>query len=169
VKEVERMYKTILVPLDGSKRAEKILPHVEALARRFAAHVLLLQVVEAHPIDLFAEAADSIAVLGQIEKRTHEAQRYLAGIQADLLAKTLRVTTRVEYGPVVAIILDVAEREGVDLIALASHGRTGLARVFYGSVAAGLLHRVDHPLLIIRAQDEEPGSDPSSQESSPQG
>jgi nucleotide-binding universal stress UspA family protein len=61
VKEVKRMYQTILVPLDGSKRAERILLYVEDVARRFAANVLLLQVVEAHPIDLFAEAADSIS------------------------------------------------------------------------------------------------------------
>jgi len=47
------------------------------------------------------------------------------------------------------------EREGADLIAMASHGRTGLARVFYGSVAAGILHKVDRPLLLIRSEGEE--------------
>jgi hypothetical protein len=49
-------------------------------------------------------------------------------------------------------ILDTADREGADLIALASHGRTGLSRVLYGSVAAGVLHRADRPLLLIRSQ-----------------
>ena len=48
----------------------------------------------------------------------------------------------------------MAARENADLIAMASHGRTGLGRVFYGSVAAGVLHRADRPLLLIRAQDE---------------
>ena len=56
-------------------------------------------------------------------------------------------------GPVVKEILDFAEEEKVDLIALSSHGRTGLSRLFYGSVAAGILHQVDRPLLVIRAQD----------------
>ncbi|MCB0137738.1 MAG: universal stress protein, partial [Caldilineaceae bacterium] len=56
-------------------------------------------------------------------------------------------------GPVVTAILDVAEREKADLIAMASHGRTGLSRVFYGSVAAGILHKADRPLLLIRASD----------------
>ena len=51
------------------------------------------------------------------------------------------------------MILDVAEREKVRLIAMASHGRTGLARVFYGSVAAGVLSQADRPLLIVRADD----------------
>ena len=59
----------------------------------------------------------------------------------------------VESGPVVSVILDVAEREKADLVAMASHGRTGLSRVFYGSVAAGILHKADRPLLLIRAQD----------------
>jgi nucleotide-binding universal stress UspA family protein len=61
----------------------------------------------------------------------------------------------VTYGPVVEGIINLAEKEGVDLIALASHGRGGLSRVFYGSVAAGLLHRVDRPLLIIRSRETE--------------
>jgi nucleotide-binding universal stress UspA family protein len=52
----------------------------------------------------------------------------------------------------VEAIIDAAEREGADLIALASHGRTGLANVFYGSVAAGVLHRIDRPLLLVRSR-----------------
>ena len=60
----------------------------------------------------------------------------------------------VERGSVVKSIITAAENEDVDLIAFASHGRTGLQRVFYGSVAAGVLHQVDRPLLIIRARSE---------------
>jgi len=56
---------------------------------------------------------------------------------------------------VVDAILQSAEQEKVDLIAMSSHGRGGLARVFYGSVAAGLLQRVDRPLLIIRSRHPE--------------
>jgi nucleotide-binding universal stress UspA family protein len=97
------MYNTILVPLDGSKRAEAILAHVEQLAHRFGASVVLLQVIE----------------------------------------------------PVVNTIIEAAKSEEADLIALASHGRTGLSRVYYGSVAAGVLHRVDRPLLLVRSRDGE--------------
>jgi len=73
------------------------------------------------------------------------------------LGMFLRQTTgnlnrkRVEIGPVVETIITVAEGEGADLIAMASHGRTGLSRVFYGSIAAGVLQRVDRPLLLIRS------------------
>jgi len=55
---------------------------------------------------------------------------------------------------IVDAICETAELEKVDLIAMASHGRTGAARVFYGSVAAGVLHRVDRPLLIIRSRED---------------
>jgi nucleotide-binding universal stress UspA family protein len=54
-------------------------------------------------------------------------------------------------GPVVATIIDLAVKEKADMIALASHGRTGLPAFFYGNVAAGVLHRTDRPLLIIRS------------------
>jgi nucleotide-binding universal stress UspA family protein len=57
------------------------------------------------------------------------------------------------HGPVVEAILTTAECEKVDLIAMASHGRTGLAQVFYGSVAAGVLNRIDRPLLLVRSQE----------------
>ena len=59
---------------------------------------------------------------------------------------------RVEHGSVVDAIINAAEREGANLIAMASHGRTGLARAFYGGVAAGVLHRVDRPLLLVRSR-----------------
>ncbi|MGB5749391.1 MAG: universal stress protein [Desulfobacterales bacterium] len=52
-------------------------------------------------------------------------------------------------------ILKAAEEEKVELIAMSSHGRSGVSRVFYGSVAAGLLHRIDRPLLIIRSREAE--------------
>ena len=51
-------------------------------------------------------------------------------------------------------ITETAEREGADLIAMASHGRSGLSQVFYGSVAAGVLRRIDRPLLLICSRNE---------------
>jgi nucleotide-binding universal stress UspA family protein len=54
----------------------------------------------------------------------------------------------------VGAIIEAAESEGADLIAMASHGRSGLSQCFYGSVAAGVLHRVDRPLLVVRSVKE---------------
>jgi nucleotide-binding universal stress UspA family protein len=58
----------------------------------------------------------------------------------------------VEESPIVSTIINVAVKHNVDIVAMASHGHTGLSHVFYGSVAAGVLHRVDRPLLLIRAE-----------------
>ena len=148
------MYKTILVPLDGSKRAEAILPHVEELARRYDAKVVFLQVIEpTYPImgpqEVYAELYEQSA-----ERRAEKAAAYLATLQDDFSEKGIEAKTLVAQGPVVEEIHVAAASEGADLIAIASHGRTGLSRVFYGSVAAGLLHRVDRPLLLIRSQEE---------------
>jgi nucleotide-binding universal stress UspA family protein len=57
------------------------------------------------------------------------------------------------HGPIVKAIIDTAESQDVDLVAIASHGRSGLFQVFYGSVAAGVLQRIDRPLLLIRARE----------------
>jgi nucleotide-binding universal stress UspA family protein len=63
----------------------------------------------------------------------------------------------VMHGPVVESIIKAANTEDVDLIAMASHGRSGLGHVFYGSVAAGVLNRIDRPLLLIRSRDRKDG------------
>jgi nucleotide-binding universal stress UspA family protein len=146
------MYATILVPLDGSVRAEKILPHVEQMALSFGSRVILLRVVE--PIvtvssaDVFVPATDSFSA------KLEQAQVYLNDLKKKLQEKRIDAESRVVGSTIVDAICEAAELEKVDLIAMASHGRTGAARVFYGSVAAGVLHRVDRPLLIIRSRED---------------
>ncbi|HLE14921.1 MAG TPA: universal stress protein [Anaerolineales bacterium] len=145
------MYHTILVPLDGSKRAEEILPHVETFANCFSARVILLQVIETiQAIDL--EYPPNYVEETWISEVIQQAQAYFENLPWEYKDQQ-EVKILIEQGPIVQTIIRVAERDGADLIALASHGRTGLARVFYGSVAAGVLHRIDRPLLIIRADD----------------
>ncbi len=147
------MYKTILVPLDGSHRAETILAHAEALATRFQAKIVLLQVVE--PSVSVVTPYDMVPYYDpkEAERMTAEAKGYLAGKEGELAKLGIQVKSCVESGPVVTGILEVAERENADLIAMASHGRTGIGRVFYGSVAAGVLHKADRPLLLIRSDE----------------
>ena len=146
------MYKTILVPLDGSKRAEAIIPHVVDVARCHQARVVLLQVVEparAAPGPHTSRPDDNPMLLDQCLEYTRV---YLAGWKGHFREMGLPASASAELGPIVNTILDVAAREDADLIAMASHGRSGLAQVFYGSVAAGVLHRIDRPLLLIRSQ-----------------
>lgn len=154
------MYQVLLVPLDGSPRAESILSHVESLAVRFKSRVLLLQVVEpqlsfVNP-SLYETTIQTDIIheyLVDFKQKREEITAYLAGIQAFFQKKGIETGIFVEQGGVVEAIITVAQRENADLIAIASHGRSGLSRVFYGSVAAGIMQKIDRPILIVRAQD----------------
>ena len=146
------MYKIILVPLDGSKRAEAILPHVKNLSLCFEAKVILFIVAEP---PLMLEYDEVIDMTKYLEKRDHqkkETETYLASIQKEFRAKGIKVQTLIGHGLVVKSIIDAAKHNNADLVAMASHGLSGLSRTFYGSIAAGVLQRIDRPLLLIRSR-----------------
>ena len=145
------MYGTILVPLGGSRRAEEILPHIEGLALGFGARLILVQVVEPAAPAMVQEVPYMRLHQGEFDRRVKQAENYLHGVQGVFREKGLDVQTRILYGSPVKAIVNAAKREDTDLVAIASHGRGGLAQVFYGTVAAGLLNRVDRPLLIVRS------------------
>jgi len=153
------MYQTILVPLDGSARAEHILPHVENLATHYKAKVIFLQVMEPLQIinpSLHVTGALTDTVkesLNDFNRRYEEINTYLSGRIGEFREKGIDVRKFVEQGPVVETVISVAQRENADLIAMASHGRSGMSRVFYGSVAAGVMQQIDRPMLIIRSRN----------------
>lgn len=147
------MVTSIVVPLDHSKRAENILPHVEKLALCFDAKVTFLTVYRP-PMMVGYDSAELELFQKNCEEQLAEIEKYLAGLAEKYKAKGIAAQYRVAMGPVVKEILDSAERENADLIAMCSHGRSGLSRLFYGSVASGVLNRVDRPLLIIRSGGE---------------
>ena len=145
------MYKKIMVPLDGSERAEAILPHVVELARCMDSEVILLRVytTDFGQVDDYGHDPEFYeAIRAECKEKI---RAYLIGVQKEHLDEGLNVKVLAEEGPVIDTILNIADREGADLIAMSSHGRTGLARVFYGSIAAGVLCQANRPLLLIRA------------------
>lgn len=148
------MYETILVPLDGSERAEQILPHAREMATKFGATLTLLRVTVpvTHMASLEAPGYGQI-ILDEMKRQNQEAHAYLEDIRQNLEGHGLNTKSRVERGQPVERILAVAEEDGIDLIAMSSQGRTGLPRVLFGSVAAGVLHGTDRPLLLIRSQE----------------
>jgi nucleotide-binding universal stress UspA family protein len=152
------MYKKILVPLDGSERAETILAHVEELAHCCGSEVIFLEVVV--PEVLYTPAHGMIRDIRleqqKLEEHVDQAKAYLSRLEEAFEEKEIQVRSLVVVGSVVQMIIDTAEEQEADLIAMASHGRAGLSHVFYGSVAAGVLHRVDRPLLLVRAEEEQP-------------
>jgi len=145
------MYQTILVPLDGSKRAEAILRHVESIAKSNDANVFFLK-VEEEPIMLERDEVIDIAKYHEVfDKQNELSQAYLDDLKARFHEKDMHADTKLAFGSVVKAILNTADETGADLIAMATHGLSGLTRVSYGSVAAGVLQAADIPILLIRS------------------
>ena len=147
------MYNHILVPLDISERSEKILPYVEHLALCHLSKVVFLHVLEA-PRAVNTSGGMKLANENNFEPQKREAQTYFQEIQNNFKEKGIESKVHMAHGPIVEEIINVSEKENVDLIAMASHGRSGISRVFYGSVAAGVLQRIDRPLLLIRSRQQ---------------
>jgi nucleotide-binding universal stress UspA family protein len=146
------MYNKILVPLDGSKRAEAVLPHAEQMANRYGAEIIFLRVEELYVMLEWDEVVDLAKCHEKFDTRKKESESYLTQLQAEFRDKGIKTDAHVVYGPVVKSILTAAEQMDVDIIVMASHGLSGLPRTFYGSVTAGVLQKVDRPLLIIRTR-----------------
>ena len=146
------MYRNILLPLDGSKRAEAILPHVESIAARFGARIIVL-IVEDPAVQL--EHDEIINTERYLEERA-EMRKNITAYAAKIIDRFIKKDIVAEFligrGNVVQSIIKTAEKENIDLIAMASHGRSGWSRTFYGSVSAGVLQKIDRPILMIRSR-----------------
>jgi nucleotide-binding universal stress UspA family protein len=139
----------MLVPLDGSDLAETILPLVEQVAGPLESEVILVRVVE--PVST-AEALVSAGVVSPatLARRELEAKRYLARMEPRLSKKGLRVRTRIALGPPAEAILGAVKTSGADLVAMTTHGRSGLGRALFGSVAESVLRASPVPVLLMR-------------------
>jgi nucleotide-binding universal stress UspA family protein len=78
-----------------------------------------------------------------------EAENYLKGVMGEFKEKNIKAEIHIGMEPVVKAIIETAEKQDVDLVLIASHGRSGLERIFFGSVASGVLNRIERPLMII--------------------
>jgi nucleotide-binding universal stress UspA family protein len=143
------MYQKILVPLDGSDVAECVLPHVKAIARGCGGRqLILIRVVEPLPAGMYVDLDPGTLQKAGLE----EAKQYLAKVQAELKKAGVDSEVKVVTGRAAEAIADFAQREKVDLIILATHGRTGISRWIFGSVADRLLRSSPAPVLVIRPQ-----------------
>jgi len=149
------MYKMILVPLDGSELAELVLPHVEMLAKAGVepAEVVLLRVCELARMVMggYGEAVGQMAILTEQAAAAckADAEEYLAAMEERLKEKGLKVRTVLLEGDSANEILDYAANNPVDLIAMGSHGRSGISRWAYGSVASKVLRGIATPILVV--------------------
>ncbi len=142
------MYNRILVPLDGSPVAEAVLPQAEMLAKCSDAEVVLLSVLSHPSIDYYIPDP-AMAVSAYVEQQ-RASKEYLAHVAADLSAQGLRVRTELCEGPVAEAILDYADSTQADLIAMSTHGRSGIGRFLLGSVAEKVIRSAKVPVLLVR-------------------
>lgn len=152
----KKIYKKVLVPLDGSKLAECILPHVEELARHnMIEEVILVSVTERipgyRPITDYSKPQEERLVPEAVGKLERQAQKYLNRIAKGLETKGIKVRTEVLLGNPAEEIAIYAETKGCDLIVMASHGRSGISKWAFGSVADKVFRASRVPILMVRA------------------
>jgi nucleotide-binding universal stress UspA family protein len=142
------MYNKILVPLDGSEFAEAALPHVRALAECTGAEIILLRVVT-QPMHAYV-APDPILYKSVLPDTVAECGVYLDRVASGMKAEGFKVTTETSTGPAAETILEFAQEMHADLIAMSTHGRSGLARWFIGSTADKVVRAATLPVLLAR-------------------
>ena len=149
----------MLVALDGTEQANAILPVAADLAGRFSSHVTLLRCVNAVGLAPSMPPAPPVGIPAPTpysELNTERAEASLYDPQAGLEAQGIGADIRVEIGRPARRILDVAEEEDVDLVAMTTHGRSGGERLLLGSVAESVLRDCMRPLLVLNTQQPEP-------------
>jgi nucleotide-binding universal stress UspA family protein len=150
------MLKRILLPLDGSEHGAAAVTRLRPLLLRKHAELLLLRVVAA-PHGLEGDRARALEELGA------EAVRYLEEVEGSLRSEGVPIRSLVRTGPAAGEILDVARKEGATLIAMATHGRSGLPRWILGSVAEKVLRASPVPVLALRSFGEGGGPPPAAE------
>lgn len=144
------MFEHILVPLDGSSRAERALPVAARLAHASDGTVVLLRVVDLAIEFLFYPSADPGVVQRTIAAGIEEARNYLESLTTAGSLRDVHTQTKVIVGQAAANILSTVETQHSDLIVMCSHGYTGLKRWVLGSVAEKVAHYAPVPLLMLR-------------------
>ncbi|HEY3298468.1 MAG TPA: universal stress protein [Armatimonadota bacterium] len=147
------MYSNILVPLDGSKFAEDALAHATGLAKVFASRITVIFVIE--PLPAFPQPATLgiVMVMPQnMEQEIKQAEEYLACITNDLKKAGVEARLVVTEGDPAAEICDYGKENEMDLIVMSTHGRSGIRRWVYGSVAERVLREAHSPILLVRSQ-----------------
>ena len=143
-------YRHILVPLDGSPLAEVALAHALVLARACGAEVTLLNSVS--PMDEVMVSEGEPVFLADLWKaRQQAAQTYLESVAQRPEWREIKTQLVVENAPAADAIVEHARKHAVDVIVMATHGRSGFRRWVFGSVAEKVVRGADRPVLMVRA------------------
>jgi nucleotide-binding universal stress UspA family protein len=160
------MFRRILVPLDGTARAEQALPVAARLAGASGGTVVLLRVV--NPLSELAPyyPSDSEMVRGMVEAEEATALSYLDSVTHMSLLAGVQTETAVMFGQPTSIILAEVDARRIDLVVMCSHGHTGMKRWMLGSVAEEIVHHAPVPVLVLREERSLPLA-PGGQASGP--
>ena len=137
--------RTLLVPLDGSVLAEKVLPHVKALAKQPGSppvDVVLLRVTET--------PTTSGHYFRNIPEKREDIEQYLAGIETRLKNSGLRVKSQISSGEPAEQIINYGQGNPFSIIVMSTHGHSGMSRWFYGSIATRVLEHAANPIFLVR-------------------
>ena len=152
------MYEKIIVPLDGSKVAEAVLPDIQGIVQRMVngtrVEVTLLQVISNLTYNVLTpeEQVQIPYSAEDLQQIKQNAQSYLEKIAASLRSNGIDVKTMVSVGNAAEEIINAADKTGANLIAMSTHGYSGVKRWAIGSVADKVLHIANIPVLIVRAK-----------------
>ena len=149
----------ILVPLDGSELSEKALTAAYTLAGMSNAEITLLRVLRPVEEIIKIDEQHAIYVDQQIEFKTRRAKKYLKAIRNHAEKKSFKINIVVEMGDAAETIINFAHKNSIDLIVMSTHGRSGLKRWVYGSVAGKILSGAYNPVLLIRSYPEKEGAE----------
>lgn len=142
---LDNLFRRILIPLDGSKAGEAAVPYVRELAIKLSAKVILFQAVAE------SEYPEEINWIELRELAQNGAKSYLHGVGQGLKSKGIEAKCVVSFGKPAAQIIDETTKNGADLVAMSTHGRSGIDRWVFGSVAEKVLRAGDTPLLLVKA------------------
>ena len=138
------MYKTILMPLDGTPTDRVIIEHIKQLAKILHSRVVLFHVVTSVAAQWHGPDAGGEAVEGS--------QAYLDRIKAEFEAAAIPAQAELAYGDPVREIVKWTQEKDCDLVAMGTHGHRGVADLFLGTTASPIQHSVNVPVLLLRAR-----------------
>ncbi len=145
------MINKILVPLDGSEFAERVLPFAQELGAKLNAQLMLLWVL--HPLIVMSDY-DNESYRNLAAQEEIEAGSYLQARREELEEAGLKVNMTLLEGHVADAIVDMACQEEVDLIMMSTHGRSGPDRWIHGSVATKVLQQAPCPVFLVGKQND---------------
>jgi nucleotide-binding universal stress UspA family protein len=142
----------ILVPLDGSKQSETLLPYIKNLASELKSKIILLHVIS-QPYQIYTGTEGVVEVCytrEELKMKRVDAKNYLERLGRLCIGKGIIFSTQVRVGEAAEEIIKLAEKHNIDLVAMSTHGRSGFSRWEHGSIADKVLHAGNTPLLLVR-------------------